>query len=346
SNGARKHGAQLIKTVPGAEAATLNELPAEVQLDADSVILVGERAALSSGTLTAVLALSRSTGARIAWVPRRAGDRGAVEAGCLPNRLPGGRPVTDAAARVDLASTWGLSDVPALPGRDSDEMLMSAADGELGALVVAGVDPGDLLDPQSALDGLENAGFVVSIEARASKVTERANVALPVALIEERAGSFLTWEGRERPFDVVIKKDNTMTDLRVLAALADLLGSDLGIRTAAEATAELAELGPWDGHVAPAPAIEPGRASVPGTTTVVLATWRLAIDASRAVDHEPALLATARKPVARLSTATAEAAQIGDRVRIENDHGSLELPVEVVPDMVDGVVWVPTLAPG
>ena len=98
--------------------------------------------------------------------------------------------------------------------------------------------------------------------------------------------------------------------------------------------------------MAPAPAIEPGRASVPGTTTVVLATWRLAIDASRAVDHEPALLATARKPVARLSTATAEAAQIGDRVRIENDHGSLELPVEVVPDMVDGVVWVPTLAPG
>ena len=27
-----------------------------------------------------------------AWVPRRAGDRGAVEAGCLPNLLPGGRP--------------------------------------------------------------------------------------------------------------------------------------------------------------------------------------------------------------------------------------------------------------
>ena len=34
----------------------------------------------------------RSTGARIAWVPRRAGDRGAVEAGALPNLLPGGRP--------------------------------------------------------------------------------------------------------------------------------------------------------------------------------------------------------------------------------------------------------------
>ncbi|GAB3753455.1 NADH-quinone oxidoreductase subunit G [Microlunatus parietis] len=346
SNGARKHGATLIKTVPGAEAATLNRLPAGVELDADSVILVGERAALSSGTLTAVLELSRSTGARIAWIPRRAGDRGAVEAGCLPNLLPGGRPVSDAAARVDLAGAWGIDEVPALAGRDTDEMLMSAADSELGALVVAGVDPGDLLDPRSALEGLEQAGFVVSIEQRASLVTERADVVLPVALIEERAGSFLTWEGRERPFGVVIKRDNTMTDLRVLAALADLLGKDLGVRSAAEVDAELAELGPWDGHVAAAPAIEPSRASVPGTTTVVLATWRLAIDASRACDNEPALLATARKPVARLSTATAEAAGIADQVRIETDHGSLELPVELVGEMADGVVWVPTLAPG
>ncbi|WP_152362140.1 NADH-quinone oxidoreductase subunit G [Microlunatus speluncae] len=346
SNGARKHGATLIKTVPGAEAATLNQLPAGVQLDADSVILVGERAALSSGTLTAVLALSRSTGARIAWIPRRAGDRGAVEAGCLPNLLPGGRPISDASARVDLASAWGVTEVPALEGRDGDEMLMSAADAELGALVVAGVDPGDLMDPQSALEGLEQVGFVISVEQRASSVTERADVVLPVSLIEERAGSFLTWEGRERPFPVVIKRDNVMTDLRVLAALADLLGKDLGVRSAAEASAELAELGPWDGHVAPAPNIEPGRASVPGTTTVVLATWRLAIDASRSVDNEPELLATARRTVARLSTATAEAAGIGDQIRIENDHGSLQLPVELVPEMADGVVWVPTLAPG
>ena len=44
------------------------------------------------------LRLAARTGARLAWVPRRAGDRGAVEAGCLPNLLPGGRPVTDTAA--------------------------------------------------------------------------------------------------------------------------------------------------------------------------------------------------------------------------------------------------------
>ena len=48
-----------------------------------------------------------ATGARLAWVPRRAGERGALEAGALPTLLPGGRPVADAAARVDVQTAWG-----------------------------------------------------------------------------------------------------------------------------------------------------------------------------------------------------------------------------------------------
>ncbi|MCW2811695.1 MAG: nuoG, partial [Friedmanniella sp.] len=64
SNGARKAGATLVPVLPGAEAATLDQLGsaatgagrvsaavAQVSLDAGSVILVGERAAAQSGTL-------------------------------------------------------------------------------------------------------------------------------------------------------------------------------------------------------------------------------------------------------------------------------------------------------
>ena len=41
--------------------------------------------------------------------PRRAGERGALEAGALPTLLPGGRPVADAAARAEVAAAWGVS---------------------------------------------------------------------------------------------------------------------------------------------------------------------------------------------------------------------------------------------
>jgi NADH-quinone oxidoreductase subunit G len=249
STGAYKVGARLIASAPGAEAAVL----ADLDLDAGSVILVGERAALSSGTLTACLRLAERTGARLAWIPRRAGDRGAVEAGCLPNLLPGGRPVHDPAARIDVAATWGVDSLPSLPGRDADEILLSASDDELAALVIAGVDPGDFRDPAAALEGLEEIDFVVSLETRASLVTERADVVLPVSLMQERAGQFLNWEGRRREFPVVLPNAQTMSDLRILAALADGLGRPLGLRTPTEAAAELAELGAWTGARAPRP---------------------------------------------------------------------------------------------
>ena len=183
------------------ESGTTDDGPAEITLDANSVILVGERAAGLSGTFSACQRLAERTGARLAWVPRRAGDRGAVEAGCLPNLLPGGRPVSDAAARVDTQTTWGVESVPSVEGRDADEILIAAADGELEALVVAGVDPNDFVDPQAALEGLEAVSFMISVETRASLVTERANVVFPVSLMQERAGTFVNWEGRRRSFE-------------------------------------------------------------------------------------------------------------------------------------------------
>src|SRR4249919_98059 len=166
SNGARKMGAQLIPCVPGDEAKVLDRLYpedamtpedlAEVSLEANSVILVGERAAGLSGTLSACLRLAERTGARLAWVPRRAGDRGAVEAGCLPNLLPGGRPVSDASARVDAATAWGVAGLPEQEGRDGDAIVAALASGELGGLVVGGVDPDDTGDP---------AGFRAAVDA-------------------------------------------------------------------------------------------------------------------------------------------------------------------------------------
>ncbi len=342
TNGARKMGSQLIAVAPGDEAAVLDR--SDLGLDADAVILVGERAAGLSGTLSAALRLSERTGARLAWVPRRAGDRGAVEAGCLPNLLPGGRPVADPAARIDTQTTWGVDALPALIGRDADEMLISASGDGLHALIVAGVDPSDFADPQVALEGLEAVDFVVSIETRASLVTERADVVFPVSLIHQRAGSFVNWEGRERPFGVVVKESNALSDLRVLAAIADAMGTSLGVRTAAQARAELAELGVWEGARAAAPHVDAAPVSTPLGTTVLLATWRMALDASRSVDGEPFLLATARAPEARLSPRTAAAAGVGARLRLSNDRGSITLPAVQDPTMLDGVVWLPAKA--
>ena len=253
-------------------------------------------------------------------------------------RLPGGRLVSDATARVDVASHWGVSSLPGEPGLTADEQFAAAADGSLKALVVAGVDPYDLADPAAALAGLENAEFVVSIEQRASAVTERANVVFPAALLEEQSGYFYNWEHRLGRVRIVNKATTSpMTDLRILAALADAMGSDLGFRASKQAFADFVELGAWDGQRAAAPSVEAGE--VPGG--VIAAGWRELLDASQGNDYELALRATARPPAARVSAETAERLGLTEVATVTTPSGTMVLPVEITHPMVDDVVWVP-----
>jgi NADH-quinone oxidoreductase subunit G len=234
--------AEFVKVAPGQEAAAI----AGQKLTDKSVILVGERASESAGALSAVAALADSTGAKLAWIPRRAGERGAIEAGAIGNLLPGGRPVTDAAARVDIAAVWNTDSIPAEVGRSTSQIIEAVNAGQIGALLVGGVDPLDGDNNQAALSALDKA-FVVSLEIAPSAVTARANVVLPVAAVTEKSGSFLNWEGRPRSFDAAVADSLNRSDLRILSMIAEEMGISLNLGTVTAAAKEIASLGAWDG---------------------------------------------------------------------------------------------------
>jgi len=348
SRGIEKLNGVVVQASPGTEAAVLADLgnvgdagaAARAALGADSIIIVGERLASASGGYSTALLLALDSGAQLAWIPRRAGDRGALEAGCLPGLLPGGRLVSDPQARVDIQAAWGVDSLPSTVGRDLTEILASA--GSLQALVVAGVEIDDLPDPAAALAALAAAPFVVSFEVRNSQVTEYADVVFPVVPPAEKDGTFVNWEGRERPFPVVLKVPTAMPDVRALAALAQEMDASLGFSTPAGAKKEFDELGRWDGDRAQEPTYQAGP-SLGAFDSTRLATWRMLIDDSRANDGEPHLTATARTPVARISLTTARRAGVadGDELVVSTDAGSIRLPVVITP-MTDNVVWLPT----
>ena len=332
SRGTEKMNATLIPVAPGGEAAAL----AALELGEGTIILVGERAAAQPGLLSAVARKADASGARLAWIPRRAGDMGALDAGCLPGLLPGGRPVADAAARVDIAAAWGVETLPTEPGLTAAEQFAAAATGNLKALVLAGVDPMDIPGSAKVLDGLANT-FVVQISTRSNAATEYADVVFPTCLIEEQAGHFLNWEQRVRPVHLVNEGTRTaMTDLRILAALSDAMGSDLGVRTTAQAWSDYAELGTWEG----ARVLDPIVADAGVTPGLVVASWRESLDAAMGNDFEVALRRTARPAVARLSQVTADRHGVAGVCRVISATGEQLLPVEIT-EMVDDVVWVP-----
>jgi NADH-quinone oxidoreductase subunit G len=351
TRGLAKMGGTLIAAAPGTEAEVLDAVSAAAgtgdlaetrrQLNSDSIIMVGERMATVPGALSSVLSLARATGARVAWVPRRAGERGALECGAIGNLLPGGRPVGDAAARSDVGAVWGAAELPEQPGRDSSAILAAAASGELAGLIVGGVDPRDLPDQHTAQAGLEKA-FVVSLEVRQSPVAPYADVILPVAAQQEKSGSYVNWEGRLRLFEKAIESPG-ISDFRALDLLAAELGEFLGTRTTDQVRAEMQELGAFTGERPSPPRVRSRGVPRPLIGEAVLSTWTHLLDRGVLQDGEPFLAGTAPSSVARLSSATAASVGVheGERLEVSTKHGSIMLPV-VITQMPDYVVWVPT----
>ena len=328
----QKLKAQVIKTTAGNEA---NEIINIAGLTNKSVILVGERLAESQGALSAAMKIAQSSGAHLAWIPRRAGERGALEAGAIGTLLPGGRPVTDSAARIDIQSAWGVSSLPTTVGHSTSEILDALHTGDIDSLLIGGVDPLDI--SRDAAKGLEKA-FVVSLEIRKSQITELANVVLPVAAVAEKSGTFINWEGRARSFESAIDAPNLRSDVRILSMLADEMGTPINLPTVEAAAREMNSLGVWDGaRVTFTPA---NAGSISGET--ILSSWRLLLDAGSLQDGEVNLAKTAHPSVAVISADRAGKLGVthGDQVTISSKVGAITLPVEIA-DIDSKTVWIP-----
>ena len=206
--------------------------------------------------------------------------------GALAGLLPWGRPLTDPEARAQVAAAWGIDadTLPAVAGLDLASVVealaadraeaLEAADSDsdetperrIGAVLVAGVDAADTPDPQAFLAALADAPFVLALETRHTEVTALADVVLPVAVITEKPGTLVDWEGRARPFGQVIRDSTAITDARALSLLARAMGRPLGSIEVGDLRAELAGMGRWQGprpeaQLADEP--EPGQSPAP-----------------------------------------------------------------------------------
>lgn len=330
SRGSKKLKAELVATTSAISG-----------LSANSVILVGERAAEVEGTLSLALALSQSTGAKLAWIPRRAGERGALSAGAIGNLLPGNRPVTDSAARIDLQSAWGVTSLPATPGRSTSEILAALADESLDALLVGGVDPMDI--SADALAQLGNT-FIVSLEISQSSITALADVVLPVAAVVEKSGSYLDWRGVARRFEKGIEDADLRSDVRILSILADELGRPINLPTVTASAREIDSLGKWDGEP---PAFTEHAFTAAPSSELTLVSWRFLLDLGSLQEGETNLAGTAKEARAHISVATASKIGVtdADSLRISSDRGSIELPVSIS-EIADNLIWVPRNSAG
>ena len=320
SIGTAKLEATHVAARPGEEADALRGIDG---VDGDTVILVGQRAARTPGLLTAVADVAKSSGARMAWVPAHAGDRGALEAGVLP----------------------------AEGGKSTPEILAAARNGGIRGLVLGEFDERDYTD-QAGLFAAADAAFTVQLAHRRTAVSEHADVVFPVALMSQVNGHVMNWEGRwrgVRALDGV--KVAAMSDRKVLLSLARVLGTDLELPSNRDLVAGMRREAP--AVYAPQATAATGVTGAPQGEGLILDTWPELMGESEALAETTFVGSDRRRGHARISPATADALGIhhcsgcGGHSSIELTVGdtTVTLPVTVWPTMLDDVVWVPSNAP-
>jgi NADH-quinone oxidoreductase subunit G len=321
----------------------------------DVVVLAGWRGGATGG-LAAGARLAATLGGRFAWVPRRAGDRGALDAGARPDLLPGGRPVGDAAARGELAEAWG-GELPEAPGQDGPAMVAAAAAGELGALVLAGVDLHRDYGPRElATQALERA-FVIAVDHEVNDTTSQADVLLPGMVHAETEGTFTDWEGRVQATHRAVPVGGAAQEIWDLAdQLAARLGVDLGFAGVGRAAAETERYRRRPPGVAAGETGGEPLPTAPGPTApeerdedgLDLVTYPLLLDGASMLARAADL--NRETPGAFVELHPDDAARLGlaDGATAEVDFGedrTARLPVRVAPTVAPGCAFVPANQP-
>ena len=123
---------------------------------------------------------------------------GGREVGGLANQLSAHRDLGNSQHRAEVASLWGVPDVPAQPGKGAVQMFQAAADGQIKALWIVCTNPAQSLPDQAMVRrALQRCEFVVLQEAYANTATAAyADVLLPASSWGEKAGTVTNSERR------------------------------------------------------------------------------------------------------------------------------------------------------
>ena len=352
ARGLTKLGATVLATAPGDEAATLAgsaELKAALG-QPGAILFVGERLAEVKGGLSAAVALAAETGAKLAWVPRRAGDRGAVDAGCLPNLLP--ERATGDRRRCPGRAERGLEAQDRhhlrLAGRDTDAIIAAAAAGQDRRVGRRRRRPGRPVGPGSGRAGTGQCGLPGLVRGAPLRGDRAGGRGVPGGSGGGEVGhlprpgrgacvpSRPSWRRPPCPTRGCWTRSRARWAWRSAARTSTTSGASCGSSRLTEVV-RLAT-----------PKVAPATRPTPGAGSAILATWPQLVDDGRMLDGDNILRGTARPAVVRMSKQTAAGLgnlADGDLATVSSGRGSLTLPVALT-EMPDGVVWLPTNSPG
>ncbi len=185
-----------------------------------------------------------------------ANEQGLVDVGCVPDRLPGGIPVSYATNRKRLEEIWNGS-IPEASGLSLME-IVEAAGTQVRALYVMGENPVFKLPKSSSVrDALGALELLVVQDIFLNETGRVADVVLPAQAWSERDGTYTNIERRIQRTRKAVAPRSGGADWKIVCDVATAMGHPMDYADVGEITDELARVSPL--HEGSA-ARKPGRA--------------------------------------------------------------------------------------
>ena len=319
----------------------------------------------------AIVARGRQAARSLYILPADANATGARDMGVAPDRLPGLRPLSDAAAGDEPGKTWGV-ELPSAAGLDFNGMMAAARQGKLKALVALKDNP-LLAAPAKAgvRQALGNLQFLLVIDNLLTDTARSADIVLPEVSAYGKEGAFTSADRRLLRLNVaMLPLGEARQSWCVLAELGSRLGEKLSsaarfaYESAGAVMGEIASVAPLYA-AARYESLQSGKTRALAGDEVPQATIRPLVSLPRPAPADGVFtLTTGRGLYTSLEAAAVhsveadklhreefveinpeDAARLsvkdGEKVVLVNDRGELAIAARVTPNVLPGVLFVP-----
>lgn len=311
--------------------------------------------------LFAIAGLTYLLEARLFLLSERPNEQGLIDMGCVPDMLPGGRPIGIGDFKHKYEALWGGS-IPEWEGLTLMEIIEAVRETRIKALYINGENPVfNLPDGAHVKEALKSLEFLIVQDIFLTETAELADVALPAIGWAEKNGTYTNLERRIQLLRKAIDSSSGMEDWKVFSEISNKMGYRMEYADAESIMDEIARVSPlyreltykeisagdclWPyngeplrGETGEIPAVE--KITREYNAGLYLAVERLLFHSGTLSRRSSALRRIYPEPLLKISPQHAERLGLkeGDIVEVSTVKGKLRVPVSIDVSIKDNKV--------
>jgi formate dehydrogenase major subunit/formate dehydrogenase alpha subunit len=194
--------------------------------------------------LFAVAGLTYLLEARLFLLSEKPNEQGLIDMGCVPDTLPGGRPLHFGDFKHTFEDAW-KGKIPGDSGLTLMEILKGIPGKNIKALYVYGENPVfNLPDGRSIRESLSSLEFLVVQDIFLTETAEIADVVLPALGWAEKEGTFTNLERRVQLLRKAIDSSSGFDDWKIFADVSGRMGYKMNYSGPEKIMDEIAHVSP------------------------------------------------------------------------------------------------------